>query len=599
MKELVLIAYEGLPDHGERILELAERMGVAARKVTIGRDPTKPHLAGEVAGGRNAVVVSADVLELLRERLTPGVLQELIEEQCAQLLVFNVSGSPQHGDLFRWITRGAVNGPVPVADVPVFRFPESGRPFSGPFAGQSFTPKRAATPSALAVSTSDTAGLHSILVANERPVFLSMMRGACELFLLCEDELPRVNERLDQRKGIEEHYAQLIPLLIFLRHSFGKTCWRGVANTAHLIIDDPLLDPVYGYLDYAAFRKSMESARYAASIAFIPWNHWRSSKAKAAQALGQNRHLSICVHGCDHTNREFDDLDPSSLQWKADTALRRMERHEQRTGVPFDPVMVFPQGKFASPALAALRASGYLAAVNTTCFPTDAGEGPLTIADLLSPAITKFHGVPLFQRRYPQRLIDFAFDVFLGRPILLVQHHDDFRDGYGRLEAFVDGLHKLEPNLTWAPLAAQLMRSCMTRSLAEGSREVRFFTGRFRFRNPASTPTSILFSKKEPDPAAVAGVLVNGADAKFSFSNGSLIFEHRAEAGQIIDVVVRDRQRIPAPASRRNSLIHMTAVCTRRTLSEFRDKALSRHPRLLAAASRIAKQLKATGDGVR
>jgi hypothetical protein len=599
MKDLVLITYEGLPDHGERILELAEWMGVAARKVTIGQHPTKHHLAGEVAGGRNAVVVSADVLGFLRERLPPSALQELVEEQCAQLLVFSVGGSPQHGDLFRWITRGAINGLLPSADAHVFRFPESGRPFSGPFAGESFAPKRTATPSALAVSALGTAGLHSILLANERPVFLRMKRGACELFLLWAEELPDVNERLDQSRGIEEHYAQLIPLLIFLRHSFGETCWRSVGNTACLIIDDPLLDPVYGYLNYAALRKSMHTAGYAASIAFIPWNHWRTSKTKAAQALGQDRHLSICVHGCDHTNREFDDLDLHSLQWKADTALRRMERHGQRTGVPFDSVMVFPQGKFASPALAALRTSGYLAAVNTTCFPTDVGEESLTIADLLCPAITKFHGFPLFQRRYPQRLIDFAFDVFLGRPVLLVQHQDDFRDGYDRLEAFVDGLHTLEPKLTWAPLATQLMQSCMTRSLAEGSREVRFFTGRFRFRNPASTPTSIVFSKKEPDPAALAGVLVNGVDATFSFSNGSLIFEHRAEGGQFIDVVVRDRQRIPAQASRPNGVIHMTAVCTRRALSEFRDKALSKHPGLLAAASRIAKQLKATSDSVR
>jgi hypothetical protein len=599
MKDLVLISCEGLPDQGERILDLAEWLGVAARKVTIGQHPTKHQLAGQLAGGRNAVVVSADVLGLLRERLPAGALQELIQDQCAQLLVFSGDGSPQHGDLFRWITRDAIDGLVSAANAHVFRFPESGRPFSGPFAGQSFTAKRAATPCALAVSTPDTAGLHSILLANERPVFLRMKRGACELFLLLAEELPDVNERLDHGGGIEEHYDQLIPLLIFLRHSFGEACWRGVGGTARLIIDDPLLEPAYGYLTYAALRESMHSVGYAASIAFIPWNHWRTSKAKAAQALGQDRRLSVCVHGCDHSNREFDELDLGSLQWKADTALYRMERHGQRTGVPFDPVMVFPQGKYASPALAALRTSGYLAAVNTTCFPTNAGQDPLTVADLLCPAVTKFHGFPLFQRRYPQRLIDSAFDVFLGRPVLLVQHHDDFRDGYGRLEAFVEGLRKLEPDLTWAPLATQLMQSCMTRSAAESSREVRFFTGRFRFRNPASTPSNIVFSKKEPDPAAVSRVLVNGADVAFSFSNGSLIFEHRAEGGQVIDVVVRDRQRIPAPASRPHGVIHMTGVCTRRALSEFRDRALSKHPRLLAAATGIARRLKATGDSIR
>jgi len=132
--------------------------------------------------------------------------------------------------------------------------------------------------------------------------------------------------------------------------------------------------------------------------------------------------------------------------------------------------MVFLRGKFASPALAALRISGYLAAVNTTCFPTDAGEELLTIAELLSPAITKFHGFPLFQRRYPQRLIDFAFEEsFLGGRFYSFSITTTSLDGYDRLEAFVDDLHTLEPKLTWAPLATQLMQSCMTRSLAGGS----------------------------------------------------------------------------------------------------------------------------------
>jgi len=595
MRSLVFISHDGLPDQGELILKLVQWMGVATRKVPIGQHPTKHHLAGELAGGRNTVVVSADVLAFLRERLPAGALQELIEEQCAQLLVFSVGSSPQHGDLFNWITRGAVNGLVPAADTRVFRFPENSRPLSGPFGGQSFTPKRATTTSALALSAPDTAGLHSILLADERPVFLRMKRGACELFLLRVDELPDINERLDQGDGITEHYGRLIPLLIFLRHSFGDMCWHSVGSTARLIIDDPLLDPHYGFLNYAALRKSMCCAGYATSIAFIPWNHWRTSKARAEQALGQDRQLSICVHGCDHTNREFDDLDPHSLQWKADTALRRMERHRLRTGVPFDPVMVFPQGNFTSLALSALRTGGYLAAVNTTCVPTNAGGEPLTIADLLRPAITKFHGFPLFQRRYPRRLIDFALDAFLGRPILIVQHHDDFRDGYGQMEAFVHDLHRIEQKLSWAPLATQLTRCCLVRSPADGLSEVRFFTGRFRFRNPASTPSSIVFSKEEPDPAAVSRVLVNGADTAFSFSNGSLVFEHRAEAGQVIDVEVRDRQRLPPPA-RPSSVIHMTGVCTRRALSEFRDKALSKHPSLLAAATRIANRLKATGD---
>jgi hypothetical protein len=595
MRELILISCSGQDQDG-RILELAQWMGVGARSVILGEAPTRDHLVREL-GGRCTAVLSADTLSFLRERLSAGALRALIDQHCTKLLVISGHSPENHQDLFRWLTDGLVQGLAAPEQAQAFRFPEKERPLSGPFAGQSFAPAGATAASSFVLSASGSrAGVQPILLANERPVFLRMQHGECALFLLAADKIPCINTPLDQRTGIAEHYGQLIPLLIFLRASFGEACWHGLQSTAHVIIDDPLLEPAYGCLSYAALRRSMHAAGYASSIAFIPWNHWRTSRTRAAQALAQDERLSICVHGCDHTNREFDDVDPGSLQWKAATALRRMERHQLRTGVPFDPVMVFPQGKFASPALAALRNSGYLAAVNTEWFPTNNAEQPITIADLLRPAITKFDGFPLFQRRQPRRLIDFAFDAFLGRPLLIVQHHDDFRDGYQHIEDFAHGLRGLAPNLTWSPLATQLMQSCIVRSTGEGLKEVRFFTSHFRFESMAPAPPSILFSKEEPDPAAISSVLVNGAHVPFSFRDGFLIFEHRAEANQAIDVVVCDRARLPAPASRGLGVRHAAGVCVRRALSEFRDKALVKHPQLLAAATGIAARLKATGD---
>jgi hypothetical protein len=372
-------------------------------------------------------------------------------------------------------------------------------------------------------------------------------------------------------------------------------CWHGTNTTGRLIIDDPLLKKAYGCLDFAALRESMRSARYGTSVAFIPWNHWRSSRTGAAEVVDGSPELSICVHGCDHTNKEFEDTDPGSLQWKTETALQRMERHRQRTGVAFDPVMVFPQGKFSSPALRALRTSGYLAAVNTTCFPSYGEAEPLTIADMLRPAIMKFHGFPVFQRRYPRRLIDFAFDIFLGRPVLIVQHHDDFREGYRAMEEFVTELHKLEPALSWGPLSEQLAQSCMVRSIADNAMEVRFFTGQFRFKNAATGRTAFTFSKEEPDAAAVSYVLVDGKSVPFSIENGMLIFEHQVEPGRTIEVRVVDRPVCSKPL-KRPGMGHAVGVTVRRALSEFRDSTLMKHPRLMTAASALATKLRVTGN---
>lgn len=597
MKDLVLIACPGQQDQGGQILEVANWMGAPTRTITIGDRPAVDQLTRELGGRECSVVISAEALAFLREVSPPDALRDFIENECAKLLVFSVARLRQHQDPFSWLTNGAVSGLASPEERHFFRMPDSERRFSRAFAGQSFALQRPVPVPTFDLRNADSRDIEKILLADERPVFLRMERGSCELFLLALTQLPDINQRLSPSKGVEDCYDQLVPLLIFLRHCFGDMCWHGAESTARFIIDDPLLNQTYGFLDYSALWNSMRSAGYGTSIAFIPWNHWRTSKKKAMRIFDQNPNLSICVHGCDHTNKEFGEADLGSLQWKSATALRRMEQHKIRTGLAFDPVMVFPQGRFSSSAMLALRTSGYLAAVNTTCFPTNVEAQPLTIADFLRPAITKFHGFPLFQRRYPRRLIDFAFDVFLGRPVLLVQHHEDFRDGYRLQEEFVNGLHKIEPKLIWGALSSQLMQSCMMRSLSERSTEVRFFTRHFRFKNARSTRTSLVFSKEEPEASAISSVLVDGKSVPFSFESGFLTFEHQADAGQMIDVSILDRPRSPVPTPKRPGVTHTVGVCARRALSEFRDKTLMKHPRLLASATELATRMKVTGKG--
>jgi hypothetical protein len=178
----------------------------------------------------------------------------------------------------------------------------------------------------------------------------------------------------------------------------------------------------------------------------------------------------------------------------------------------------------------------------------------------------------------------------------MVQHHGDFCDGYRQLEDFVSGLHRIEPKLAWGPLSDQLMRSCMMRSRSERSMDVRFFTSRFRFKNAQPTRAAFTFSKEEPEASAITRVVIDGMSAPFSVKHGLLSFEHEIEAGQAIDVRVEDGPRRPAPTFRPHRVTHALAVSARRVLSEFRDNALAKHPRLLAAATGVATRMKVTGN---
>jgi hypothetical protein len=427
-------------------------------------------------------------------------------------------------------------------------------------------------------------------------MFVRIDRGPWQVFILAGPPLLDLDEPLSRDHELQGHYDRLIPILIFLRHCFRESCWHGPEPTARLIIDDPLLTERYGFLDYGVLLKSMQRSNYGTSIAFIPWNCWRTSRRDAERVLSGTSNLSICIHGCDHTNKEFEAQVPTLLGRRAGLALQRMESQRKRTGAGFEKVMVFPQGRFSTAAIAALRANNYLAAVNTTCFPTNIGPDDLKVRDLLRPTVTRYNGFPIFQRRYPRRLFDFAFDLFLGRPALLVEHHEYFINGCGALEDFVSELTRLEPALSWPTLEVQLVRSCLKRSLSDGSVEVQFFTRRFQLATRERGPGRFLLSKYEPDSAAIQRVLVDGTGMPFSFENGFLKLEVQVDhPGQVLNIEIADREQ-PKPQASGFGIVHNTGVLLRRGLSEFRDNTLARHGVLLKIAKGVARALKVTGD---
>jgi hypothetical protein len=591
----LIIASGASSGEGEhRILKFAECMGLSATTMSIADDLDRP-FPGLADAQRRCVAMSAEMLASLH-RASPRRLEHFIQERCATLLVFGWDDPARHGSVLAWLTRGAFRV-APSARGPhgenVFELPRAGREFSRQLAGLSFSTGRSLSlPSFDPAVDGPTA---AIMAVNRQPMLIRTAMASCDIFLLAGAAVADIDEPVSAERGIEEYYDQLIPLLVFLRHSFGKTCWHSTQTTARVIIDDPLLTARYGFLNYRALLSSMRRERYGTSIAFIPWNYRRTSSRTATDLFGHRPDLSICIHGCDHTNKEFDAVDQLLLAQKADLAVERMEQHQARTGLPFERVMVFPQGRFSTDALRALRGANYLAAVNSTCFPTDAGAGTLRIADFLRPAITRFHGFPLFHRRYPRRLVDSAFDLFLGKPALLVEHHQYFRDGCERLEEFVIGLRNLEPDLVWPTLSSQLMRSCIMRVASRDSLDVQFFTNRFRLENGQQDDRRFRLAKYEPDSSAIRAVVVDGVSVPFSFNENSMEFELEVGAGQAKDIQIVDAPT-PSRGARRMGLIHNLGVLGRRGLSEFRDNTLARHPRLLQAATGLARGLKVTGD---
>jgi hypothetical protein len=428
----------------------------------------------------------------------------------------------------------------------------------------------------------------TLISANERPYFARVRHGRCEVFLCAGAEIADIDSFATPEDPRAEILPTVLPFLMFLKYAFAGACWENPYPRATLIIDDPLLRRRYGFLEHEKLLANLESHGFAATIAFIPWNYRRSSPRIAEMFSRNSDRLSICVHGCDHTGAEFGDTNESVLRSKAGIALERVRLHEKLTGLSAEPVMVFPQGVFSRAAMPALQTGGFLAAVNSELFPCDAHEKELTLRDLLSVAI-ETDGFPLFGRRYPESLLGFALDLFLGKPALIAAHHDNFRSGYSQICSFAGELRAVEPALRWAPLQQALESTALYRRTSPTNGQVRSFTDSLQLKNPYAERVTFNVRRNVGSNIAVREILVDGLPIRHEIEDGRLRAEVTLDAGASANVTLVRRTApdiYPAGTARYDVL-----VAAQRLLSEFRDNYLASNNALLRFSRTAARIL--------
>ena len=101
----------------------------------------------------------------------------------------------------------------------------------------------------------------------------------------------------------------------------------------------------------------------------------------------------------------------------------------------------------------------------------------------------KYGSFPIFTRRYLTHGVEnFAFDGLLGKPCLVVAHHDVFRDHGRKLTEFMTSLNTLHWNLRWRSLGDVIRRSFRTHKLANGANLVRMFANNLTMENSSAEP---------------------------------------------------------------------------------------------------------------
>ncbi len=432
----------------------------------------------------------------------------------------------------------------------------------------------------------------SIIAAPEGQLFARTTVGKVPFFLDASESIVDIHQRAAIYFDVKKCFAGAVPLVMFLMDAFREICVAPARTNACVIIDDPLLQQRYGFLNFCELLQLMEKQNFATSIAFIPWNWRRSHRGTIADFQSNNQKLSICIHGCDHSGAEFATRAPGLLNGLLKTANFRMEGLRKKTGLAHDRVMVFPQGSFSPEAVTALKNNGFVAAVNTEIAPADNTANETTIADLWSVAILRYGQFPIYTRRYMHHGIEnFAFDGLLGKPCFVVGHHELLRDHGKNLSDFIARLSSLHWNLSWRTVGDAVIRSYRMQR-RDGAIRLKMFAEQTIFENRETIPLQMTVLKDEPGIKMIKNVTCNGENVNYSFADGCLQFLIQVAPESVADIRCNYHEVAVPPVADAKPVVGRAKVAARRYLSEFRDNYLARNDLVLRAASAAKRLLK-------
>jgi hypothetical protein len=426
----------------------------------------------------------------------------------------------------------------------------------------------------------------TIINIDEASLLIHVSEESREVFVASSPEILDLHELTSKNVDFRACFSRIVPILLALRHLFRGSCWAPEAHYANIIIDDPPLWPSYGHLNLRELAALVDRTGCACTIAMIPWNYRRSDRRAVSLVAARPSRLGLCVHGCNHTGAEFGCQDRDKLRGMLLSARRRMDAHQKFTGLPYQPVMVFPQGVFSVEAMRCLSTGGYLAAVNTEVADCHR-QARLTLQDLLDPAVLCYDGSPLFSRRRPgDGPVNFAVDSFLGKPCLVVLHHDFFKGGIQNLEELVRTFAHFHPELSWDGLENIVKECAVSKREADGRRTVRIFADRAVIRVGQGEKLTIV--KREVDNDKICRVELDNRVVDFSFENGFLKLALESAAARTISVSIVTADS-PAVRATEDSVGEKARVAMRRYLCEFRDNYSAKSAMLSRCVRSLAK----------
>jgi hypothetical protein len=266
-------------------------------------------------------------------------------------------------------------------------------------------------------------------------------------------------------------FIRLLPLLQFFRDLTREAEWDLPPTPACLVVDDPsLYSGTYGHLDFGQLAVAAREQGFHASVAMVPLDAWWVNRQVAKIFRKNALHLSILIHGNNHTRDELAKpaSDTENLALLAQ-ALRRWQRVERLPGIEVCRIMECPHGGLSMAMLEPMARLGYEAAFATpahllrcnpmTTFPISLGAERTSVGRRTVPLVPRIRAEAGWQT-------EVRLAAFLRRPVILATHHWDFAEDRHVSEDFAGIINRL-PNMRWSSPTAVARAAYQSREDAE------------------------------------------------------------------------------------------------------------------------------------
>jgi hypothetical protein len=214
--------------------------------------------------------------------------------------------------------------------------------------------------------------------------------------------------------------------------------------------------------------------------------------------------------------------------------------------------------------------------VNSEVISTDPQPRTIKVGDYWSVGLMNYGDFPIFTRRYPWAGVEnFAFDILLGKPCIVVVHQNDCHDDCRHVVEFLERLNRLNVRLRWTNLADVVRHGFRQRGNPTGEMEVEMFGHEIALENPSSAEKVFHIRKQESAPSGIKEIRTSKQPVQWTVADKFIRFDIKLKAGEK-EIVTIAFSEAPDEGFTGENIQYKAKAMLRRYLCEIRDNYMMR-----------------------